>query len=169
MLGTAPSWGTVILEKLVILQLVEKPPTCCEPEDSLPCSQETATCFSWARLLQSIPLQLISVTSILITISFHLSLGLKGGLFPSHFASKTLYPFQSCLMCHMPSPFYPPWFIYHEKFLCVLTLLIVYLLQFNIKLSFVVTFILSCGMCIESINDTSDLLLTSNQWQTLLS
>lgn len=45
-----------------------------------------------------------------------------------------------------------------QKFLYVLRLLIVYLLQFNIKLSFVITFILSWGMCIQSINDTSDML-----------
>jgi hypothetical protein len=120
----------------------------------LPCSQLTATCLSWAKLLRSIPLQLISVISILIKISFHFSLGFKCGLFPSRFASRTLYPFQFCSICAVCSPHFicPLWFIYHTKFLCVLRLLIVYVLQFNIKLLVVITF-----MWIQSINDTSDL------------
>jgi hypothetical protein len=62
-----------------------------------------------------------------------------------------------------------------QKFLCVLRLLIVYLLQFNIKLSFVITFILrwacafralmtlvTCYHCIDTKSGTDSAVLTAD-------
>ena len=81
----------VLLEKLTRSQLVKKFP-------ALYGTQRFITTFtsahplslSWARSIQSMPLQPTSWRSILI-LSSHLCLGLPSGLFPSDFPTKTLY------------------------------------------------------------------------------
>ena len=61
-----------------------------EPEGSLPHSQASATCLSWASPIQSIYPHPTSWGSILI-LSTHPRLGLPSGLLPSTFPTKTLY------------------------------------------------------------------------------
>ena len=78
-------WCRVLLEKLV-----KKFPHFTESEGSLPHSQASAICLSWANPIQSIYPHPTSWRSILI-LSTHLRPGLPSGLFPSGFPTKTLY------------------------------------------------------------------------------
>jgi hypothetical protein len=81
-----------------------------EPEDSSPHSQQPAT-GPWPEPVESNPHpQPISLRPILIA-SSHQRLGLPSGLFPSGFATKTLFVHFSLLShsWHMPCPPHPPW------------------------------------------------------------
>jgi hypothetical protein len=72
-----------------------------EPEGSLPRSQKPSTGpYPKPDEIQSIPLHPISIRSIL-TLSFHLRLGLTSGLFPSGFPTKTLCAFFSPRVLHV--------------------------------------------------------------------
>jgi hypothetical protein len=65
-----------------------------EPEGSLPCSQEPATC-PYPEPNESASLNPISLKSILM-LSSHLRLGLPSGLLPSGLPTKMLYALLTC-------------------------------------------------------------------------
>ena len=80
-------WSRELLEKLTDLQLVKKFPAFC---GTYPIHKCRHPFLSWASLIQSIPPNLTSWRSILI-LFHHLCLGLRSGLFPPGFPTKTLY------------------------------------------------------------------------------
>jgi len=84
-------WRTVLLEKLIGLQLVKKFPAFQGTRRFITTLTNVRhLSLSWASPIQSIYPHPISWRSILI-LSTYLSLGLPSGLFPSGFPTKTLY------------------------------------------------------------------------------
>ena len=84
-------WCRVLLEKLTGLQLVKKFPAFYGTRRFTTALKSVRhLSLSWASPIQSTYPQLTSWRSILI-LSTHLRLGLRSGLFPSGFPTKTLY------------------------------------------------------------------------------
>ena len=99
------SWCRVLLEKLTDYQLVKKFPAFHATRRFITALTSVRhLSLSWASPIQSIYPNPTSCKSILI-LSTHLRLGLRSGLLPSGFPSKTLYtPPLLTYSRHMPSP-----------------------------------------------------------------
>jgi len=88
-----PPHITIRLEKLTVIQLVEKFPSFYGTRISITVSTNAHNLsLLWARWIQSTPSHPLSLRSIL-TISWYLRLGLPSGLLPSDFQTKILYAF----------------------------------------------------------------------------
>jgi hypothetical protein len=84
-------WSRALLEKLTGFQQVKKSPKFYGTRMLITAfTSARHLSISWARLIQSITLHPTSWRSILL-LSFHLSLGLTGGLFQFGFPTKILY------------------------------------------------------------------------------
>ena len=98
-------WCRVLLEQLTGLQLVKKFPAFHGTRRFITATSVRHLSLSWASPIQSIHPHPTSWRSILILFT-HLSLGLPSGLFPSGFATKTLYttlssPIRSTCPAHL--------------------------------------------------------------------
>ena len=114
-------WNRVLLEKLTGFEVVKKFPTFYRTQRFITTyTSAHHLSLSWVSSIQSIPPHPTSWRSILIS-SSHLHLGVRSGLFPSDFPTKTLYmPLLSpvCATCptHLTFLYFITWTISSEEF-----------------------------------------------------
>jgi len=90
-LNLLTQWSRDLLQKLTVSQVVKHVFACySSPKFMTTFASARQLYLSWAISIQSIPPHLTFWRSILM-LSFHLSLGLSSGLFPSDFPTQNLY------------------------------------------------------------------------------
>jgi hypothetical protein len=104
-------WNRVLLEKLIVVQLVNKFPCFCgNRRFIIVFTRARHSPVSWARLIKSKYFHLVSLWSILLS-AFHLCPCLPSGLFVSGFPTFSLYylPDTQERMWKMPTDFHSYW------------------------------------------------------------
>jgi hypothetical protein len=111
------SWTWVLLEKLPVVQLIKNLPTFYGTRMFITVfTQVLHWSLSWARTIQSIPPQPISLRSILILFT-HQRLGFPSGSSLLDFPPISYMHSSSPHSCYMTCPSHPPW-LGHSNYAC---------------------------------------------------